>query len=250
VSGGRVVSPLLCVVFLLVVSPSLRRSPPPPPCRLAPAPVVSPLFLVVSPVLLLFVSPLLLLRLISPLRLRVVSPLWLLHLLLTSPVLRGVVIQSPLLDGICWVVVVGWGSLALGFVRGFISLGWIRRRWSSLGGIRLDWLSLVGFAWIGRRSGGFAHVDLPAMVIVGRNSSPLVVVGVDSLALVVGGSTPAMVVVRRNSSSPGDLSLLGWICWRWSSLVVVVTPRCRHRCRYALSMGTRCCRSAVPAVRY
>ena len=158
-SGGRVVSPLLRVVFLLVVSPSLCRSPCPPPCRLGPAPVVSPLFLVVSPVLLLFVSPLLLLlfvspllllRLISPLRLRVVSPLRLLHL---PPVLRGMVIQSPLLVGIRWVVVVGWGSLALVFIRGFISLGWIRQRWLSLGGICLDWLLLVGFAWIGCRWG-------------------------------------------------------------------------------------------------
>ena len=156
-SGGRVISPLLRVVFLLVVSPSLRHSPCPPPCRLGPAPVVSPLFLVISPVLLLFVSPLLLLRLISPLQLRVVSPLWLLHL---PPVLRGMVIQSPLLVGIRWVVVVGWGSLALVFVRGFISLGWIRWRWLSLGGICLDWLSLVGFAWIGCRWGGFAHVGV------------------------------------------------------------------------------------------
>ena len=127
---------------------------------LLPLLVISPLFLVVSPVLLLFVSPLLLLRLISPLRLHVVSPLRLLHLLLTSPVLWGVVIQLPLLDGIHWVVVVGWGLLALVFIRGFISLGWIRQCWSSLGGIRLDWLSLVGFTWIGRCWGGFAHVGV------------------------------------------------------------------------------------------
>jgi len=36
-SGGHIVSPLPRVVFLLVVSPSLRCSPPPPPCCLAPA---------------------------------------------------------------------------------------------------------------------------------------------------------------------------------------------------------------------
>ena len=241
---------------------SLRRSPPPPPCRLAPAPVVSPLFLVISPVLLLFVSPLLLLRLISPLRLRVVSPLWLLHLLLASPVLRGVVIQSPLLDGIRWVVVVGWGSLALVFVRGFISLGWIRRRWLSLGGIRLDWLSLVGFAWIGRRWGGFAHVGVGRFAGNGHRWVEFIAVGrcwsgfagICCWSRFTGVDPPVMVVIRRNSSSLGDLSPLGWICWQWSSLVVamvvVVTPRCCHQRRYMLSMGARCCRSAVPAVRY
>jgi len=46
-----------------------------------------------------------------------------------------------------------------------------------------------------------------------------------------------MVVVQQKSLSPGDLSLLGWICWPWSwSLCLAVAIGVATRCRWALGV--------------
>jgi hypothetical protein len=86
------------------------------------------------------------------------------------------------------VVVIGWGSLALVFVRG------IHRRWA-----------------------GFARWSF----VVGSDSCGFVLIGVDSPALVVCRPPPCRLAPPGPSLLGGirlDSLSLGWICRRWLSL--------------------------------
>jgi len=114
-------------------------------------------------------------------------------------------------------VITGWDSLVVVVGWDSPTLGWIRRRWSSLGGFIVVGLDLpplvvrrwVGFVSIGRHWGGFAGV--------GRRWVGFACVGLARVVL------PALVLRRWvGFVAVGlrwwDSSLSGWNRWHWSSL--------------------------------